>query len=118
MEMKKILSVFFALANILLALSSTPAYSKGIRISEKKMVEVKNPEGISNENTYFAFGDLCETNADGKVVPIESKETNYFVEYTAPGGKPTTGTQCPSGTMFYIDVEFYADAFYIQEAHR
>ena len=109
----------FLFAIAVIPSSSYPADSKSLKVSEQKWVEVMNPRGISNIDIHFNFGDLCEIEIEGRVGIINSEETEHLVIYAKPQQDTSaTGTQCLSGTIFYMDIEFYADMFHLDEAHR
>lgn len=68
-------------------------------------VTVKNPDPISSKNNEFGWGETCGISKGGTVMILEDLGVELLVVYTTPENRPSAGTPCPTGVIFYIDRE-------------
>ena len=73
-----------------------------IPVEEKwQWVTIANPDGISNGNGYFAFGEIAGIDNFGTIKLIAIDGNRVLLEYNTT--RKAFGTECPNGTIFFLE---------------
>lgn len=75
----------------------------------RSIITVRNPDGITDisgimvQPKTYQYGERCDVDADGRVVPLGQVGENVLVRYEPEEDR----LGCPAGTLFFISVYDY-----------
>lgn len=78
-------------------------------VSQDMFIYVENKESISSSLKNFRYGDSGSISHGGftQVLEVDLVNRKVLVEYTTPDGMEPDAYQCPSGTQFYLSIDFF-----------
>ena len=98
---------------VIITWSISPILAKEIKkgdiayVAGWEWIEVKNLNGIKNGNCYYGFDTgSCGIKEGGILKVVGIKENSLLVRYYVE--KKQYGTNCPSGTLFFISKKTFS----------